>query len=401
MFRTMSLLRALIGTTRLVRHAPRLTAALVPDDAVLLDAPDGRLAPALVAAALGDPEPAAKLLAGTRDAAEWEDRDRYVTRLSAFAYGRDGWLGHWLAGSPHDPDALLVKAQLEVRRAWHSPARAERLRELGPLIESAAAAAPRDPVPWRLALDHARGTHARHSGFEALWEQAVRRAPHHYGSHVAALKYLSAQCCERQDQAPRDSGRSGGPHPECFDFAEQAAEDALPGSLVQALPVRAAFAQLLAGPEPGHGVRAERLDAAADRALALSAEYPAGDPWPAEVRNLLVRVLVARGRWADAVAEFGRIGPQATSFPWSVGAEDPLGGFLQARALAVREVARRTPLRARPQAGPPAPAGPGPVGGPDHGSAGGSGGAPGTGPAGAAAGDAGRAARGGPGGHYA
>ncbi|MEU8620004.1 hypothetical protein [Streptomyces sp. NPDC048623] len=366
MFRTMSLLRALIGTSRLVRHTPRLLAALPPDDDVLLDPPDGRLAPALVAAALDDPEPAAKLLATTRDAAAWEDRDRYTTRLSTFAYHRDGWLDHWLAVAPHDPDALLVKAQLAVRRAWESPARAERLRELGPLIEAAAEAAPDDPVPWRLALDHARGTQASHTVFEALWEQAVRRAPHHYGSHVAALKYLTAQCCASRRDASRGS-RS-----ECFDFAEQAAEDALPGSLVQALPVRAAFAQLAAGPYPGPGAHADRIDAAADRALALSAEYPAGDLWPGEVRNLLVHVLVERGRWSDALAEFGRIGPHASTFPWSLTADDPLRGFLDARARTVREVARRTPLRAVP----PEPYGAGP-------------------------GDADRGGRSGPGGHYA
>ncbi|MFF7180558.1 hypothetical protein [Streptomyces sp. NPDC008121] len=324
----MSLLRALIGTARLVRHAPRLAAVLPPDDDVLLDAPDGRLAPALVAAALADPAPAARLLAATREAAEWENRDRYVARLATFAYGRDEWLGRWLAAAPHDPDALLVKAQLEVRRAWESPARAERLRELGPLIDAAAVAAPRDPVPWRLALDHARGTHAPHTDFEPLWEQAVRRSPHHYGCHVAALKYLSAQ--------------RHGSHRECFDFAEQAAEDALPGSLIQALPVRAAFAELLLGTGHPHE---DRIDAAADRAAALSAVYPAGDPWPAEVRNLLVYVLVRRGRWDEALEEFRRLGPCATSFPWTLVGEDPLARFLAARDAVRVEVARATPLR--------------------------------------------------------
>ncbi|MFE7411612.1 hypothetical protein [Streptomyces laurentii] len=337
MIRTMSLLRALIGTARLVRHAPRLAAGCPPDDDVLLDVPDARLAPALVAAALGDPEPAAKLLATTRDAAEWEDRDRQVTRLAAFAYHRDGWLERWLANAPDDPDALLVAAQLAVRRAWDSPARAERLHEVGPLVEAAAGADPRDPVPWRIALDHARGVRAGHTAFEALWEQALRRAPHHYGSHVAALKYLSAQWY--------------GSHHECFDFAEQAAEDALPGSLAQALPVRAAFAQLAARPGPEHGVPGERIDAAADRALALSAEYPVADLWPAEIRNLLVHVLVERGRWHEALDEFGRIGPHATAFPWRLVADDPLRGFLDARATTVREVARRTPLRGGPRGG--------------------------------------------------
>ncbi|GGT64817.1 MULTISPECIES: hypothetical protein [Streptomyces] len=328
MVRTMSFLRALIGNARTVRHAPRLAAAMPPDDDVLLDAPDERLAPALVAAALADHEPAAELLATTRDAAEWENRDRYVARLATFAYSREDWLARWLAAAPRDPDALLVKAELAVRRAWQSPARAERLRELGPLIDAAAEVSPRDPVPWRLALDHARGTHAAHTAFESLWEQAVRRSPHHYGCHVAALKYLSAQWY--------------GSHRECLDFAEQAAEDALPGSLIQALPVRAAFAQLLTGSGP---LQEQRFDEAADRGIQLSREYPAGDPWPAEVRNLLVCVLVRRGRWPDALEEFRRIGPYATSFPWAFVGADPLGRFLDARDGVRTEVARTMPLR--------------------------------------------------------
>ncbi|QES15639.1 hypothetical protein DEJ45_26870 [Streptomyces venezuelae] len=348
---TMSLFRALIGAVRAARHAPRLAAGFVPDDDVLLDAPDERLAPALVAAALADPEPAAKLLATTRDACEWEDRDRYVTRLATFAYSRGEWLTHWLAVAPRDPDALLVATQLAVRRAWESPARAERLRELGPLIHAVAEDAPHDPVPWRLALDHARGSHAGHAVFESLWEQAVRRSPHHYGSHVAALKYLSAQWY--------------GSHRAAFDFAEQAADDAAPGSLVRALPVRAAHDRLRVPPDRDPAVPPARVDLAADRALELSAAFPVGDPWPAEVRNLLAYVLVERERWGEAREEFGRIGAHATSFPWggAPGAgrgavredsppssqprsnrADPLRRFLAARDRVRGELARRTPL---------------------------------------------------------
>ncbi|MFD5031263.1 hypothetical protein ACFWM0_12715 [Streptomyces sp. NPDC058405] len=331
MVRTMSLLRALISTARMVRHTPQLAAGLPPDNAVLLDAPDRRLAPALVSAALGEYEQAAKLLATTRESAEWENRDRYVRRLAAFAHGRDAWLAAWLRGAPSDPDALLVSAELAVRRAWESPARAERLRETGPLIDAAAAGDPRDPVPWRIALDHARGTHASHTAFESLWEQAVRRSSHHYGCHVAALQYLSAQWY--------------GSHRECFDFAEQAAHDALPGSLVRALPVRAAFTQLLSGdPTP---VQGDRIDAAADLAVAVSAEYEAGDAWPAEVRNLLAYVLVRRGRWSAALEQFRLIGPYATSFPWTCFTDDPLGQFLETRDGVRIQVASAMPLRNR------------------------------------------------------
>ncbi|GAA3370291.1 hypothetical protein GCM10020367_16350 [Streptomyces sannanensis] len=328
----MPFLRALIGTARRL-HAPRErlrgacrgcapeppAAGLPSDDEVLLDAPDERLGPALIGAALGDHERAAKLLAVTRDAAEWEDRDRYVARLAAFADHRDQWLTDWLAAAPGDPDALLLTAELALRRAWNAPARAERLREVGPLIEAAVDAGPRDPVPWRLALDHARGSGTAHTAFERLWEAAVRRSSHHYGCHVAALKYLGAH---------------GGSYGECLDFAEQAADDALPGSLVQALPLRAAFACLASG-ESGTAPAA-RLDAAADRGIALCAGHPAGEPRPAEVRNLLAYVLSGRERRADALEQFRLIGRYATSFPWISLGGDPLSRFLEQRAAASR-----------------------------------------------------------------
>ncbi|MEE1755037.1 hypothetical protein [Streptomyces sp. SP18CS02] len=332
MVRTMSLIRALISTARMVRHTPQLADGLPPDHAVLLDAPDERLGPALVAAALGDHEPAAALLAAGRAAAEWEYRDRCVGRLAAFARHRDEWLTRWLARTPRDPDALLLKAELAVRRAWESPARSERLCEVGPLIGAAAEAVPGDPVPWRLALDHARGTHATHTAFEALWEQAVRRSPHHYGCHVAALKYLSAQWY--------------GSHRECFDFAEQAAEDALPDSLIRALPLRAAFARLLDGGTTS--VQDDRIDAAAALAIELSGRFGPGDPWTAETRNVLAYVLAGRGRYEAALDQFRLIGPYATSFPWSMVSDDPLGRFLDARDGVRLEVAAGIPLRGRP-----------------------------------------------------
>ncbi|WP_285565334.1 hypothetical protein [Streptomyces sp. RTGN2] len=337
---TMPFLRALLRTARMIRHTPELSYGLPADHAVMLDAPDERLSPALVAAALGEYEPAAKLLATTRDAAEWESRDRYLNRLVAFARNRDGWLRSWLAAAPHDPDATLVKAQLAVERAWESPARAEQLRAVGPMITAAAEGDPRDPVPWRLALDHARGTHATHTTFETLWEQALQRSTHHYGCHVAALQYLSAAWY--------------GSHRECFDFAEQAAEDSLPSSLVQALPLRAAFAVLTAGPGTrSTSVQEERIDRAADLAVSLSTAFAPGDPWPAEVRNLLAYVLVARGRWDEALEQFRQIGPHAASFPWASVSDDPLGRFLDARDGARLRVAAGTPLGHRADRGRP------------------------------------------------
>ncbi|MET9529028.1 MULTISPECIES: hypothetical protein [unclassified Streptomyces] len=319
--RTMPLrsLRTLTGTARRPQRRPAAGQAdHHRDDEVLLDVPDTRLAPVLVAAAEGDHGPAAALLAATRATAGWEDRDRHLTRLAAFALSRDEWLTGWLSASPHDPDALLLTAGLAVLRAWDSPARAELLREIAPLVDAAAAGAPRDPVPWRIALDHARGVHAAHTAFESLWEQALRRSPWHYGCHVAALRYLSAQW--------------HGSHRECFDFAEQAADDAPPGSLVRALPVRAAFAYLAGGGQPA-AVRA-RIDGAADRAIELSAGYGPGDALPAEIRNLLAYVLISRERWSEALEQFRLIGPDVTSFPWARLSDDPLGRFIELRGSA-------------------------------------------------------------------
>ncbi|MFJ9727178.1 hypothetical protein ACIRP3_30915 [Streptomyces sp. NPDC101209] len=295
---------------------PSAGPGLPADDEVLLDAPDDRLGPALVAAAHGEYAPAAALLAGTRARAEWEYRDRYAGRLSAFARARVEWLERWYADAPRDPDVLLLRAQLAVDRAWDSPARAELLREVSSLITAAARAADHDPVPWRIALDHARGAGAGHKYFGELWEAALRRAPHHYGCHVAALRYLATSW--------------QGSYAECFDFADRAAQDAPAESLLQALPSRAALACLTGGAGPA--VPPERLHAAADRAIAFSARFPAATPWPAEIRNKLTYVLVGLERWPDALGQLRLIGPYATSFPWDHLSDDPLALFLKVRS---------------------------------------------------------------------
>ncbi|MBD0419872.1 hypothetical protein H0H10_11965 [Streptomyces sp. TRM S81-3] len=311
----MALLPAFLRTARAGRRVPRPAARPAADDEVLLDAPDDRLGPALVAAAHGEYAPVAALLAATRENAEWEHRDRYATRLAAFARSRSGWLDDWRAARPDDPDALLVGVRLMVDRCWDSPVRAELLRQAGPAVTAAAEGSGPDPVPWRIALDTARGARTGHAEFERLWAEAVRRSPHHYGCHVAALDYLAAA-------SPRA-------HRECLDFAETAAQDAPEDALVRALPVRAAFACLTAG--GGTTVDRARLDAAADLAIAHAAGYPAADPWAAELRNLLTYVLVRLERPRDAAEQLRLTGPYVTSFPWDRDGDDPLGRFLQVR----------------------------------------------------------------------
>ncbi|QHA04119.1 hypothetical protein GQF42_13250 [Streptomyces broussonetiae] len=311
----MAPLPSFIRWARMTKRSARPAGLPAAGDEAVLDAPDDRLSPALVAAARGEYETAATLLAATRAVAAWENHDRYVRHLAAFARSRPEWFEAWRTTAPQDPGALLVGAQLAVDRAWPSPARAELLREVSPLITAAARADDRDPVPWRIALDHARGSVAGHRYVEELWEAAVRRAPHHHGCHVAALRYLAASW--------------HGAHRECLDFADRAAQDAPADSFVQALPARAAFGYLTDGCGPE--VPRARLDAAADRALALSARQPAADPWSAGIRNKLLYVLVRLERWEDARAQLGLIGPYVTSFPWDRFSDDPLGHFLRLR----------------------------------------------------------------------
>ncbi|MFI2433930.1 hypothetical protein [Streptomyces sp. NPDC018693] len=318
---TMALLPPFIRAARAPKAVPHLVASGLPaDDEVLLDAPDDRLGPALVAAGQDGYGTAAELLAATRARGEWENRDRYAVRLASFAHARPDWFTQWRADAPHDPDVLLVAAQLAVARAWRSPARAELLREVSPLITAAAQVYDSDPVPWRIALDHARGARAGHKYFGELWEAAVRRAPHHYGCHVAALRYLATYW--------------HGSHRECFDFADRAAQDVPADHLVQALPLQAAFAYLTDGCGPA--VARARLHAAADRAIVLSAGLPSADPGPAGIRNVLVYVLTRLGRRDDALVQLRLLGPYATSFPWDRVSDDPLGHFLTVREEIVR-----------------------------------------------------------------
>jgi hypothetical protein len=316
---TMAPLPSFIRCALMNRRSARPADRPETGDEAVLDAPDDRLSPALVAAGRGEYAAAAALLTATRAAAAWENHDRYVRHLAAFARSRPEWFDAWLTAVPQD--------------------RAELLREVSPLITAAARADDRDPVPWRIALDHARGSGAGHRYVEELWEAAVRRAPHHHGCHVAALRYLGTSW--------------HGAHRECLDFADRAAQDAPADSLVQALPARAALGYLSDGCGPE--VPRARLDAAADRALALSERLPAADPWPAGIRNELLYVLLRLERWEDARAQLALVGPYATSFPWDRFSDDPLGHFLRLREHLLTPGPR--PLPAGPAPWSPVPLG--------------------------------------------
>lgn len=352
-------LRTLITLPRMLRHGAAVGAQLPPDAAVVLDPPTPELRAALSAAYAGDHVPARDLLAATRVGAEWERRGGYVPRLAESALHSPGWLDAWLAESPRDPDAVLVKAEHCVQQAWEirTGARASSvsrdqfqaffalLDDAVPVIGAAAELNPTDPVPWQVALTHARGSQAPREVFDAYWAEATARAPHHYGCHVSAMQYL----CDKWY----------GSHEEMFDFAEAAAERALPGSKLHALPLLAVVEYDVVG--DGAGIDRSRIHAALKRAQELSDAYPQGDPEVAGVRNHLALMLVLADRHGEALEQFRAVGAHATEYPWAY-LGDARGEFLDFRTGVRMHVAARVPFFSRPKrrpAGEAAPSSPG------------------------------------------
>ncbi|WP_405801851.1 hypothetical protein [Streptomyces sp. NBC_01506] len=359
-------LRTLISLPRMLRHGAAVGAHLPPDAAVVLDPPPAELRAALTAAYAGDHGPARDLLAATRVGAEWERRGGYVPRLAESALHSPSWLDAWLAESPGDPDAVLVKAEHCVQQAWEirTGARASSvsrdqfqaffalLDDAVPVIGTAAELNPTDPVPWQVALTHARGSQAPREVFDAYWAEATARAPHHYGCHVSALQYL----CEKWY----------GSHSEMFDFAERAAEHALPGSKLHALPLLAAVEYDVVADGKGDGtaggdaagdggpIGRARIHAALKRALELSDAYPRGDPEVAGVRNHLALMLVLAGRHEEALEQFRAVGAHATRYPWAY-LGDARGEFLDFRTGVRMHVAARVPFFSRPPMPMPMP----------------------------------------------
>lgn len=344
------LLRSFLTMPRLLRHGPAIGADLPPDEAVLLDQRPAPLRDAVSAATAGDHGPARELLAATRLGAEWERRSHYVGELADAAVHGPGWLDAWLAEAPEDPDATLVRADLCIRRAWsvRSGARARQvspdrfraffalLQDAVPVLGAAAELNPDDPVPWRIALTHAMGVQAPRDVFDAYWEEATARAPHHYGCHAAALQYLCAKW--------------HGSHEEMFDFAEHAAARALPGSQLHALPLAAAIEYDVVADAGGSGpVGRSRITAAVDRAIGLSSFYEPGDPEAAGFRNELALMLILAKRFDEALDVFRAIGSQARSHPWAYFGE-PRREFLEFRTGVRMQIAGSTPFFSRPPA---------------------------------------------------
>ncbi|MFD7864633.1 hypothetical protein [Streptomyces sp. NPDC059783] len=320
---------------RIVRHLEATGAGLVPDHALVVDAPQERAVEALAGVRRGAYVPVRALLAATREEADWTLRDECVWSLAENAVDDGAWLEAWLTESPDDPDALVLDGCRRIRQAWKvrtgafaKDVGAERFRAFHallddalPVIEAAVAASPGDPVPWTAALTHCLGAGAPREVFDACLRQALSRAPHHMSTHNNAVQFLSAKWY--------------GSHEEMLAYAAGVAADAPEGSALRALEVVALLEVGLdaqrSSPRDRNGAPGpEQVDAIIATALAYSASRPPEDREARHVRNHLVWELNRLERWTEALDVYRSIGRYVTAFPWAY-AGDPLESFVTFR----------------------------------------------------------------------
>ena len=195
---------------------------------------DLALAEARDALASGEWGPAREVLAETRNAVEgpqWDRRSHRV-RVLAEAVANSSWVERWQVLEPVNPDAALLRAQVETVRALRGSLAGtagyrETAAEALDMCTHAAEMAPRDPTPWVVMLTLARaadrGRRSGHDEFWNRWQQMRARDLFNRDGQHEALMYLFGAWC--------------GSHAEMYDFAYWLAGEAPPGSPLAALPL--------------------------------------------------------------------------------------------------------------------------------------------------------------------
>ncbi len=287
---------------------------LVPDDQVntQLAGPDPELTEALRAVSSGDWRPASALLAASGP--EW--RWIRLTALAKAAAEDDSWLRDWRGARPDDPGAVLVTAQSLIELAWQlrgskqaQYTEQEQFESFGrvlaqapPALAEAARIAPAEPAPYLGMISVALGQGWSHEQMTALWQEVVTRAPHHVGAHLLALQYWCAKW--------------RGSHPLMHEFAETAAAQAQPGSLLSMLRLVATYEELL-GQRTNHpGYHSPATTAAIDALLVDVRACPPGHAWLPAARHLLVWFLWAQRRMPEAAEQVRLVDGYIGALPW-------------------------------------------------------------------------------------
>ncbi|MBQ0987302.1 hypothetical protein KBZ10_22840 [Streptomyces sp. F63] len=307
--------------------------------------PRPELTPVLDAAAKGDWQPAAALLAGTHG--DWERRMVCVDGLAQAAIRDDAWLRAWRAARPEDPAAALVQANTTTKLAWkvrgpriaqHTTAQQfEGFHDL--LVRSreqiayAASLAPEDPSPHVVELWTALGLGYSHDQLRSLWSLITERAPHHYAAHYAALQYWCAKWRGSEDLAR--------------EFAARAAASAPRGSLLTLLPLIWWYEHKDDTARSGD-YRTAALTTQVNAALEDVAAAPADHPRLPEARHLLAWFLVKQKRHTAALEQFLLVDGYVDALPWRYHT-NPAAVYCAAREIAVRRSRKETPRTRRAQ----------------------------------------------------
>ncbi|MGK5632245.1 hypothetical protein [Streptomyces sp. URMC 123] len=267
------------------------------------------------------------LLAETGD-----DWDRRGHRLVVLAQGRTSaaWAHDWAATEPDSPDAAALLACALVFRALAGKEHPGTARAA---CRAAARMAPADPTPWLGLLILARRLGTDEERLQVFDQVRGRHREHHHAHHL-----MTACLAERQQ------GTEDDPFHEVYDFASWAAEQAPADSPLAVLPVVAhaerhrVLATAGAGPH-GPAVAGYWTTRRARQVMKAAFDWWLewdGDDHPRHKvdLNFLAYAKVHEGRMAEAAALFDRIGPYASTIPWSYPDRDPAKAFRAARRAA-------------------------------------------------------------------
>jgi hypothetical protein len=307
---------------------------------------DLALAEARDALASGDWGPAREVLAETRHnysdphaGPQWDRRSHRV-RVLAEAVANSSWVERWQVLEPVNPDAALLRAQVETVRALRGALAGtagylDTAAEAQDLCEYAAEMAPGDPTPWVVMLTLARAADRGRTGsrddFWRHWQEMRARDTFHRDGHHEALTYLFAAWC--------------GSHAEMYDFAYWLAGQAPPGSPLAVLPLvahaevyRAATAEVAPQlrPSPHEHWSRHLVSTDVDRVLRSWLGSAAVPHAQADLdRNYLLHAMVHSGLidTDETRALFDAIGSHAMRVPWSY-TGDPASSFLYWRERA-------------------------------------------------------------------
>lgn len=250
---------------------------------------------------------------------DWDRRTHRIRLLAETAAG-SRTVESWQIAEPHDPNALVLRADTEVMRLFYARAQEhpdaydrKRLHNAADICFQASETFPADPMPWISLLTLARLYSGGHPHTWMWWEELLKRDRYSREGHHQVLRHLSA--------------RWHGSHGRMYDFAREVAATA---------PLGSPLAVLAQAARADHYREVIRTEGRAAVGLSFHWSHEALgqdlsntlDRWiahrgPIEYAqdvadlNLLVHALVFAGRTEEAAFVFTHLGNRPTLTPWS------------------------------------------------------------------------------------